>query len=107
MITIEDFKKVEMKIGKILTAEKVEGTDKLLKLEVDFGSEKRQILTAMAHFFSPEHFIGKSVPFIVNLEPRKIKGLESQGMILAADGPDGKPVLLMPEKEIPPGSQVG
>ena len=107
MISIDDFKKVEIKIGKILNAEKVEGADKLLKLEVDFGAEKRQILTAMAQFFQPEHFIDKSVPFIINLEPRKIRGLESQGMILAADDPDGKPVLLLPEKEMPPGSSVG
>jgi len=106
MINIDDFKKVEIKIGKVLSAEKVENADKLIKLEVDFGIEKKQILTAMAEFFSPDYFVGKEMPFIVNLEPRVLKGLESQGMILASHA-DGMPVLLHPEKEIPPGSPVG
>jgi len=105
MITFNDFKKLEIRIGKVLSAEKVEGTDKLMKLEIDFGTGKRQLVAGMAEFFEPNHLIGKELPVLVNLEPRNFKGIESQGMILAVDV-DGKPVLLQPEKEVPPGSIV-
>ena len=105
MITIDDVKKVEVRIGKVVSASKVENSDKLIKLEVDFGTEKRSILTAMANYFEPEHFVGKEMPFFTNLEPRKMRGLVSEGMIMAADV-DGKPVLLHPEKNVPPGSSV-
>lgn len=103
MATFEDFKKLNIRIGKVLTAEKVKGADKLIKLEIDFGNEKRQIVAGMAEFFEPSHFIGKEVPVLLNIEFKKFKGLESQGMILAADV-NGKPVLLHPEKEVQPGS---
>jgi len=105
MITFNDFKKLEIRIGKVLSAEKVEGTDKLMKLEIDFGTGKRQLVAGMAEFFEPNHLIGKELPVLVNLEPRNFKGIESQGMVLAVDV-DGKPVLLQPEKEVPPGSIV-
>jgi len=105
MISFDDFKKLEIKIGKVLSAEKVEGTDKLIKLEIDFGTEKRQLVAGMAEFFKPEHFIGKESPILMNLEPKTFQGIESQGMILAVDV-NGKPVLLHPEEEIPPGSIV-
>ncbi len=105
MITFEDFKKLDIRIGRVLSAEKIEGTDKLIKLEIDFGTEKRQLIAGMAEFFEPKHFIGKEIPVLVNLEPRTFKGTESQGMILAVDV-DGAPVLLCPEKEVPPGSIV-
>lgn len=105
MITFEDFKKLDIRIGKILSAEKVEGTAKLMKLEIDFGIEKRQLVAGMAEFFEPDHLIGKEVPVLMNLEPRKFKGIESQGMVLAVDV-DGKPVLLYPEEEVPAGSIV-
>ncbi len=105
MITFNDFKKLEIRIGKVLSAEKVEGTDKLMKLEIDFGTGKRQLVAGMAEFFEPNHLIGKEFPVLVNLEPRNFKGIESQGMVLAVDV-DGKPVLLQPEKEVPPGSIV-
>lgn len=113
MITFEDFAKLEIKIGKVLSAEKMDGADKLLKLQVDFGpsassgqaSEQRQIVSGIAEFYSPDDLAGKEFPFIVNLEPRVIRGVESQGMILAADV-EGQPVLMFPDKEIPPGSKV-
>lgn len=105
MVTIDDFKKLEIKIGKVVNAEKVEGTEKLLKLEIDFGEDKKTILTGMAEFLTPDHFIGKQIPAIVNLEPRTLKGIESQGMILAADI-EGSPVLLHPEEDVPNGSVV-
>lgn len=105
MITLEDFKKLEIRIGKVSKAEKVEGADRLLKLEVDFGSEKRQIVSGIAEFYVAEELAGKEFVFLVNLEPRKFKGIESQGMILAADD-TGKPVLLEPDKEVKIGSVV-
>jgi methionine--tRNA ligase beta chain len=105
MATIDDLEKIEIKIGKIISAERIENTDKLIKLLVDFGSEKRQIVTAMAQFFEPEYFIGKEFPFITNLESRTFKGVESNGMIMAANI-DGRPVLLRPEEEVSPGSEV-
>lgn len=105
MITIEDFKKLEIKIGKVTEAEAVPDTDKLIKLTIDFGSETRTVLTAIREFIEPSHFIGKEIPVLTNLEPRTFKGVESQGMILAADE-DGKPILLHPEKEVTPGSPV-
>lgn len=104
-ITFEDFKKVEIRIGKILVAEKVEGADKLLRLEVDFGEFKRQIASAIAEYYSPEELIGKKLPFIVNLEPRTFRGVESQGMLMAAEGNE-KPVLLEPSEDLPEGSIV-
>ena len=105
MITFEDFKKLEIRIGRIISAEKVEGTDKLLKLEIDLGAEKRQFVAGLAEFYEPDYLIGKEIPVLVNLEPKNFKGIESQGMILAADV-EGKPVLLFPEKEIPAGSII-
>jgi len=105
MITYEDFQKLQIRIGTVVSSSKVEGTDKLLKLEVDFGDEKRQIMAGMAEFFPPEYLLGKQLPILMNLEPRKFRGLESHGMILAADV-GGRPVLLHPEREIPVGSIV-
>jgi methionyl-tRNA synthetase len=85
MISIEDFKKIEVKIGEVTAAEKVEGADKLLKLIVDFGEgTPRQVVSGIALHIAPEQLVGKKFPFAVNLEPRTIRGLESQAMILAA-----------------------
>jgi methionine--tRNA ligase beta chain len=105
MITFEDFKKLEIKIGKIISAEKIPEADKLIKLEIDLGTEKRQVVAGIAQFYEPDYLIGKEIPVVVNLEPRKLKGVESQGMILAASA-EGTPVLLYPEKDVPPGSIV-
>src|SRR3989344_7996012 len=104
-ITIEDLKKIEVRIGKIINAEKVENADRLLKLEVDFGEFKRQIVSGIAEFYNPSDLIGKECPFIVNLEPRTFRGIESQGMLLAV-GVDNKAVLLHPDKEVPEGSSI-
>ena len=105
MITFDDFKKLDIRVGKIVAAEKVAGTDKLLKLEIDLGVEKRQLVAGIAESYLPGQLIGREVPVLVNLEPRSIRGIESQGMILAA-GVDGKPVLLHPDNEVPPGSII-
>ncbi|MCK4714673.1 MAG: methionine--tRNA ligase subunit beta, partial [Candidatus Aenigmarchaeota archaeon] len=103
-----DFKKLDIRIGKILSAEKAEGTDKLMKLQVDFGSEKRQIVAGIAEFYEPEDLIGKECPFLFNLEPKSLKGHESQGMILAVDveGDRSDCILLHPNKETKPGAKV-
>lgn len=104
MITLEDFKKLEIRIGKVISAEKV--TDKLIKFIFDIGNEQRQIMAGMGNFFEDtSNLIGKEMPILVNIKPAAFRGFESQGMIIAADV-NGKPILLHPEKEIPPGSKV-
>lgn len=105
MITYEDFKKLDIKIGEIISAEKVENSDKLIKLKIDIGSEKRQVVAGIAASYSPKELIGKQILVIVNLEPRKLMGIESQGMILAADL-DDKPILLYPDKKVTNGSSI-
>lgn len=109
MISIDDVAKLEIKMGTILTAQKVEGADKLFKFTLDFGNEKRTIVSGVAQYYEPEAMVGKQVPVITNLAPRKMKGVESQGMIIyAIDESEGgrKTVMLNPEKSIPPGSLV-
>jgi len=105
MISFEEFSKLQIRIGIILEAKKIEGTDKLLKLQVDFGNEKRQIVSGIAEFYKPEQLINKEFPFVVNLKPRIIRGVESQGMILAI-GTEDKIVLLKPQKKVPAGAGV-
>ncbi len=105
MITIDQLKEVEIKIGIITECIPVEGSVKLLKLTVDFGDENRQILTGIHEWYEPSDLVGIQCPFVTNLEPRIMMGLESQGMILAADSGTG-PVLLIPNKAIPAGAHV-
>lgn len=110
-ITIEDFHKLDIKIGHILSAEKVEDADKLLKLSVDMGEEKpRQIISGISAYFpEPEKLVGKKCAFAANLEPRVIRGLESQGMILAVNGGEGDQTffsLLETGSDVFPGSSV-
>jgi len=106
MINIEDFAKIELKIGTVLEAEEVEGSEKLIKLKVDLGEEKpRQILAGVKQWYSPEDLKGKQVVVVANLEPRIMMGLESQGMMLAADGENG-PVFLTAPKEVPSGTKI-
>ena len=105
-IAYADFAKLDLRVAKVLNAEKVEGADKLLKFIFDLGGEERQILSGIAEFYTDlPSLVGKEVPIIVNLEPRVIRGLESQGMVLCADL-DGRPVLLHPDTDVPPGSLV-
>jgi methionine--tRNA ligase beta chain len=105
-VTFDDFKKLQIRIGIIIEAQRIEGTDKLLKLKVDFGDEKKQIVSGIAQFYKPEQLINKEFSFVVNLEPRAIRGVESQGMILAI-GTGGKIVLLKPQKKVPAEASVG
>lgn len=105
-IAFEDFEKIKISIGQVKKAERIEGTDKLLKLVVDFGIEERQIVSGIAQYYKPEDLVGKQFPFVVNMEPRIIKGVESNGMILAISAKD-KVVLLKPRKKVPNGSMLG
>ena len=105
MISFDDFKKVELRVAQILSAERVEGSDKLLKLRVSLGSEERQIIAGIGKKYELEALVGRQIVIVANLEPRMLMGLESQGMLLAADGPDG-PVLLQPDAEVPPGTSI-
>jgi len=124
MISYEDFKKVEIRAGKIISAEKISDTDKLLKLSVDFGEKTatadgvegiaegesvfRQIVSGIAmHFPDPAVLVGKTCMFATNLEPRSIRGYESNGMLFAVSGPDGAFSILEPSSSITPGSLAG
>ena len=111
-ISFDEFKKVELKVAKVLTAERVEGSEKLLKLQVDLGADpsnpsgqdKRQIIAGVGTHYTPDQMIGREIIIVANLEPRTLMGLESQGMLLAAA--DDKPVLLKPDTEVPPGTGI-
>lgn len=104
-ITFKEFKKCDIRIGEVLNVEKVENADNLLKLEVDFGEFKRQIVSGIAKWYKPESLAGKKLPFIVNLEPRNFKGVESQGMLMAVDGQD-QPILLEPAGNTKVGDKI-
>lgn len=105
-IVYDDFAKLELKAATVTACEKVEKADKLLKLEVDLGTEKRTIVSGIAQHYKPEEMVGKQVIVVTNLAPRKMKGIESQGMILTAENSDGKLQLLKPENPVAPGSNV-
>ncbi|HMV90576.1 MAG TPA: methionine--tRNA ligase subunit beta, partial [Cyclobacteriaceae bacterium] len=105
-VTIDDFSKLDIRVGKVLAAEKMEKSDKLLKLTVDTGVDQRTVLSGIAKHYSPEEMVGKQVTLIANLAPRKMMGIESQGMILMAEDADGKLRLLQPNEVVNPGSTV-
>ncbi len=105
MISFDEFKKVEIKVAKVLEADRVEGSDKLLKLKISLGSEERQIVSGIGKNYEPADMVGKNIIIVSNLEPRQLMGLESQGMILAASDDSG-PAILIPDREIPPGTEV-
>jgi methionyl-tRNA synthetase len=105
-ITIDDFAKVELRVGQIKVAERVKGADKLLRLEVDIGTEVRQVLAGIAEAYEPEPLVGRKVVLVVNLAPRKLRGLESNGMIVAASLEGGKPVLAGFLEDVPVGARL-
>ncbi|MGB8441254.1 MAG: methionine--tRNA ligase subunit beta, partial [Candidatus Acidiferrales bacterium] len=106
-IGIEDFAKVELRVGVVKSAERIQGADKLLKLLVDIGDEVRQVLAGIALGYTPEELVGRKVVIVANLAPRKMRGLESNGMLLAASvGLDGKPVLCTFAEDVPAGAKV-
>ncbi len=119
MVSFDDFKKVDLRVARVLAAERVEGSEKLLKLTLDAGDKDaadlpavRQIIAGVGKQYEPEALVGCEIVIVANLEPRKLMGLESNGMLLAAHGlpaqagKGGAPVLLMPDREVPPGSGV-
>ncbi len=105
-ITIDDFAKVELRVAQILVAERVPKADKLLRLEVDLGTEKRQILAGIAEYYEPEKLIGRKIVIVANLAPRKMRGLESNGMLLAASLEGGAPVLAGFLEDVPLGARL-
>jgi methionyl-tRNA synthetase len=105
-IAIEDFVKVDLRVAQILVAERVPKADKLLRLEVDLGYEKRQILAGIAQYYEPEKLIGRKIVIVANLAPRKMRGLESNGMLLAASLEGGAPVLAGFLEDVPLGARL-
>jgi len=107
MINFEEFKKLDLRVAKVIEAEKIKDSKNLLRLQIDLGEGKRQILAGIAQFYQPKDLIGREIIVIANLEPKILFGLESQGMLLAAeDGKQKEPILLRPEKEVPPGTKI-
>jgi len=104
-ININEFFRLELRVAKVLTAEGVPDTDKLLKLEVDIGSERRQVVAGIAQVYEPEALVGKNIIVVANLQPARIRGVESRGMLLAADV-GGRPIVATFEEDVPPGTRV-
>ncbi len=105
LITFDDFKKLDLRVATILEAEKVEGADRLLRLQITIGDEQRQIVAGVAEFYSPEDLVGRQIVVVANLQPATIRGVKSQGMLLAAAAGEGL-ALLRPDPSVPPGSSV-
>ena len=105
-ITFDDFGKIDIRVGTVLEAEKVAKTKKLLKLKIDTGIDQRTVVSGIAEYYKPEDLVGKQVSILVNLEPKKLKGIESQGMILCAENADGSLSIVTPDQSVKPGSEV-
>jgi methionyl-tRNA synthetase len=105
-ITFEDFQKLDMRVGKILEASQVPGSRNLIRMIVDFGTEKRQAVAGLLQWYKPDQLTGKKCVFILNLQRRQFMGVESQCMIFAAEDDKGKVVIVQPEKDIAEGSKV-
>lgn len=106
-INYEEFKKIDLRVAEILSAERVEGSEKLLKLEVSLGEEKRQIIAGIGKQYTSEELVGRQIIIVANLEPRKLMGLESQGMLLAASTEEMGPILLTILRPIDNGARIG
>ena len=105
-VSIEEFAKLDLRVGKIIRAERIPGARKLLRLEVDLGEEEpRQLVAGIADFYEPEELVGLNIVVLANLKPKKFMGVESRGMLLAADV-EGRPVLLTVIRDVPPGTKV-
>jgi methionine--tRNA ligase beta chain len=105
-ITFEEFSKVRLKIGKVIQSESMPGMKKVFKATIDLGTEQRELAVGGALHYKPEEFIGRIVVVCTNLEPKKISSIISRGMLLAADGPEGKPVFLTITEDVPPGTSI-
>jgi methionyl-tRNA synthetase len=105
-ISLEEFARLDLRIGEIISATSIKGSKKLIQLKVDLGAERRTVLAGIAQTHKPEQLVGKKVVVVANLAPAKLMGIESQGMVLAAVGEDGDIVLVVPERDAPPGTRV-
>ena len=105
-ISFSDFQKVEMKVGEVIKAEAVPSSKKLIKLQVDFGNEKREAVAGLLDHYNPEELVNKKFVFVTNLKPAKLMGIESNCMILAAEDDRGNAILLKPEKDVEVGSRI-
>jgi methionine--tRNA ligase beta chain len=105
-ISFEEFKKVDLRIGKIIEAVHVAGSRNLIKMQVDFGTEKRQAVAGLLQWYKPEDLVGKKCAFILNLQRRTMMGVESQCMIFAAEDSKGNVVVLQPEKDVEEGARI-
>ena len=105
MVSIEEFAKLEIKVGKVVQAEPHPNADKLIVLQVDMGDETRQLVAGLRQWYAPEDLVGKEIAVLANLEPATLRGVESNGMLLAAQG-GGEVSVLRPDKPVPPGSKV-
>jgi tRNA-binding protein len=105
MITIDDFRKIELRVGTVKSAEPHPNADRLMVLRVDLGEEERQICAGIRSHYAPKDLVGKQIVVVANLETAKLRGLESQGMLLAASD-DGRVIVLCPEKPVQPGARI-
>ncbi|MCX8194681.1 MAG: methionine--tRNA ligase subunit beta [Candidatus Micrarchaeota archaeon] len=105
-IKFEDFLRLDLRVGTVLSARKVAGADKLYQLEVDIGHEKRALVAGVAKDYSESELVGRQIVVVANLEPRTIRGISSQGMLLAAEGENGTVSILLPDKKVPNGARV-
>jgi methionine--tRNA ligase beta chain len=105
-IPFEEFQKLDLRIGKIIEANQIPGSRNLIRIMVDFGTEKRQAVAGLLQWYTPQELVGKKCVFILNLRKRKVMGVESQCMILAAEDSEGTVVVLQPEKDIAEGSRI-
>ena len=105
-ISFEEFQKLDMRVGKVLEANQIPGSRNLIRMIVDFGTEKRQAVAGLVQWYKPQDLVGKKCAFILNLQRRKMMGVESQCMILAAEDDKGNVVVLQPEKDIVEGSRI-
>jgi methionine--tRNA ligase beta chain len=105
-ISFEEFQKLDLRIGKITEANQIPGSRNLMRIMVDFGMEKKQAVAGLLQWYKPQDLVGKKCVFILNLQKRKVMGVESQCMILAAEDPEGNVVVLQPEKDIVEGSKI-
>lgn len=106
-ISFADFEKIDLRIGKITEAEQVPESKKLIKIIVDFGTEKRQAVAGLLKYYKPEELVGKKAVFLLNLQRRMLAGIESQCMILAAEDSEGNVSVIQPERDITEGSKIG
>jgi len=105
-VDFSDFQRLDIRIGRVISAERVEGSAKLLKMLVDFGEFRKQTIAGLGHIYDPEHFVGRQFAFIVNLKPKKIRGVVSECMMLAAVADENNVAPLIPEREVPEGCKI-